>query len=808
MVSTPFLTTLLAVLSPHKHNRVYANEFTSSPPVYPSPPSRGLGWEWAFTQASYFVANLTLEEKAQIVTGTPGPCVGNIGAIPRLGFDGICMQDGPLGIRLATYASAFPAGLTAAASWDRGLIFARGDYLGDEFRRKGSHVLLGPVVGPLGRLAYAGRNWEGFSPDPYLTGEAAAQTIMGIQRNGVQASLKHFIANEQETQRMPTTSRNGTTIESVSSNIDDRTMHELYLWPFADGVRVGVSSIMCSYNRINSSYGCQNSKNLNGLLKTELGFQGYVVSDWGATHAGVDAVNAGLDMDMPGSIGWNANISMFGGNLTRAVINGSLPISRIDDMVQRVMTPYFFLRQQNYPPIDGRSPLLNNGNFPPWRHRFNLGPPDVDVSDGHADLIRELGSAGTVLLKNNNNTLPLHAPRTIGVFGNDAGDLVDGLYFSGGSYDQPYGYEYGTLPVGGGSGAARLPNLITPLEAIKLRAARDGTSVQYLLNNTLITESSLSSSQPDGLTYIVPVPEVCLVFLKTYASEGVDRHDLQADWNSNSVVNTVAAYCNNTVVVTHSAGINDMPWATNPNVTAILAAHLPGEQSGNSIVDILYGNVNPSGKLPYTIALNATDYDFARLTNSTRLQETEDPNAWQSDFSEGLLIDYRHFDYYNKSVRFEFGFGLSYTSFELSDLVVQNILPEREITALPAAAPVGPGGNDNLWANLYLVNATVTNLGNVSGACVSQLYLGLPQIPGEQPTPINVLRGFEKTYLRRGESQTVQFWLKRRDLSYWNSTIQNWVIPAGEIIVRAGFSSRDIQMQSIISPIRGRPFAE
>lgn len=301
MVPAPFLATILAVLSPTKHHHAHVFDFTPSPPVYPSPPSRGLGWEWAFTQASHFVANLTLAEKAQVVTGTPGPCVGNIGAIPRLGFDGICMQDGPLGIRLATYASAFPAGLTAAASWDRGLIFARGFHMGAEFKGKGSHVLLGPVVGPLGRIASAGRNWEGFSPDPYLTGEAAAQTIMGIQQNGVQASLKHFIANEQETQRLPSTSKNGTTIEAVSSNIDDRTMHELYLWPFADGVRVGVSSIMCSYNRLNSSYGCQNSKALNGLLKTELGFQGYVVSDWGATHAGVDAVNAGLDMDMPGT---------------------------------------------------------------------------------------------------------------------------------------------------------------------------------------------------------------------------------------------------------------------------------------------------------------------------------------------------------------------------------------------------------------------------------------------------------------------------------------------------------------------------
>ena len=172
--------------------------------------------------------------------------------------------------------------------------------MGAEFKGKGSHVALGPVVGPLGRSGYGGRGWEGASPDPYLTGTVAEQTIWGMLQSGVQTSLKHYIGNEQETQRNPDKSANGTTIEAVSSNIDDRTLHELYLWPFANGVRAGTASIMCSYNRINSSYGCQNSKMLNGILKTELGFQGYVVSDWQATHAGVDAINSGLDMNMPG----------------------------------------------------------------------------------------------------------------------------------------------------------------------------------------------------------------------------------------------------------------------------------------------------------------------------------------------------------------------------------------------------------------------------------------------------------------------------------------------------------------------------
>jgi beta-glucosidase len=296
MVFLALATSLLLLSNP----TVGQTQDDSSPPVYPSPETAGVGWETAFAQAQSFVASLNNTEKAQVVTGTSGPCVGNIGGIPRVNFTGLCLQDGPLAIRQATYASVFPAGLTAAASWDRGLIYMRGLYIGAEFKGKGAHVALGPVVGPLGRSGYAGRGWEGYSPDPYLTGVAAEQTIWGMQQSGVQACLKHYIGNEQETHRNPSLSPNNVTIEAVSSNIDDRTIHELYMWPFANGVRAGTASIMCSYNRLNGSYGCQNSKTLNGLLKTELGFQGYVVSDWGATHSGVASINAGLDMDMPG----------------------------------------------------------------------------------------------------------------------------------------------------------------------------------------------------------------------------------------------------------------------------------------------------------------------------------------------------------------------------------------------------------------------------------------------------------------------------------------------------------------------------
>ncbi|KAF2163305.1 glycoside hydrolase family 3 protein [Zasmidium cellare ATCC 36951] len=763
-------------------------DFTTSPPVYPSPNITGLVWEDAFERAKAWVAQLTLDEKAHLVTGTEGPCVGNIAPIPRLNFTGLCLQDGPLAIRQASYASVFPAGLTVAAAWDRKLAYTRGLQIGEEYKGKGSHVVLGPVAGPLGRSGYAGRNWEGFSPDPYLTGVFMEETIWGHQDAGVQACSK-----QQETQRNPTTSPNNQTIEAISANIDDRTLHELYLWPFANAVHSGTASIMCSYNRLNASYGCQNSKLLNGVLKEELGFQGWVVSDWMATHAGYHAAEAGLDMNMPGGIQFSQSVpSLWGANLTISVNNGSLAESRLDDAVLRIITPYFWLGQdKDFPAIDGDTPgTQRTWNTNTYRYNFTYGPSSVDVRDNHHELIREIGAAGTVLLKNTNNTLPLKSPRNIGVFGNDAADLIDGLYFA--TLTKELGFEQGILPVAGGSGTGRLTYVVTPLEAIKAKVGNDAL-VQYVTNNTYITEDQ-------GWSIIYPTPpDVCIVFLNTWASEAYDRTTLLVDWNGTAVVEKVAANCPNTVVVTHSSGLNVLPFADHPNVTAILAAHLSGQEVGNSIVDILWGDVNPSGKLPYTITHEEHDYAFADIVNSTELLETEDPNAWQQDFTERLLIDYRHFDHFNLSVQYEFGFGLSYTTFSLGEVIVETLA--ENIAAEPEDLDILPGGNPALWDKLYKITTSVTNTGSVAGATVPQLYLGLPQIPNEATTPVKALRGFDKVFLELGETKEVTFELARRDISYWNTFTQQWTIAPGAVTAHVGFSSRDIQATTTFTPI-------
>jgi len=478
--------------------------------------------------------------------------------------------------------------------------------------------------------------------------------------------------------------------------------------------------------------------------------------------------------------------SFFGGNVTSAVSNGTVDTSRVDDMVIRIMTPYFWLEQdQGYPSVDKSSGDLNT--FSPiskWTRNYTFtGEVSRDVRADHGALIRKHGAAGAVLLKNEKGALPLKKPKNIAVFGNDAGQPTQSSVLN------QVNYEYGTLAAGGGSGTGQFTYLVTPLQALQARAQQDGGLVQYWLNNTLIANSNIS-------TLVIPrgVPEVCIVLLKTWAQEGEDRAHLSNDWHADDVVKSVASYCNNTVVVTHSSGVNTLPWSNHPNVTAILAAHFPGQETGNSLVDLLYGDVNPSGHLPYTIAMNGTDYNAPPTTaiNTTGFDD------WQSYFDEKLEIDYRYFDAHNISVRYEFGFGLSYTTFNMSSLQLSAL--ESDITSYPEDLPIQPGGNPALWTPLYNASVSVTNTGSVAGAAVPQLYVGLPS-SAPSGTPPRQLRGFEKVHLEKGETQTVGFELMRRDLSYWDIVSQQWVIPEGEFTIYVGFSSRNLVCQDTVTVV-------
>ncbi|KAI0808779.1 glycoside hydrolase family 3 protein [Xylaria sp. FL0064] len=752
-----------------------------------------LSWSESLAKANDFVSQLTLSEKVGIVSGgylsSILPCVGSIGSISRLDFDGICFSDGPAGVAREDGVSTFPPGITVAATWDRDLMYRRAVAMGEEFRAKGSHVALGPAAGPLGRHARGGRNWEGFGPDPYLAGAAMENFVTGLQSNGVQACAKHLVANEQETQRTSTTATDGSVIEAISSNVDDRTLHELYLWPFANAVKAGTSTVMCAYNRLNGNYSCANSDMLTTFLKDELAFPGYVLSDWYATHGTEDFANAGLDIEQPGNVSALAGPAYFGEKLLAAVNGGLVTKERLEDMAKRVMAPYFRLGQdQDFPTLDPATgptlAVVQLGHLSPLLDLLTLVDAR-DVRGDHAGIIREIGAAGTVLLKNVDGTLPLKNITNVGIFGNDADyPSVGSVYVDIGAH--PEGYEHGTFATGGGSGNVRFTDLISPLEAVRNHVKSYGGRVQIVLENDQLAQGSFNT--------IYPIPDACLLFLKAYATEGADRASLDLQFNATKAVESTAALCPNTIVVVHGPGVVLMPWADNENVTAILAAHYPGEQTGNSIVDVLWGAVEPSGRLPYTIPKTLADYG-ADIVESP---ESEAPDGWQSDFTDGQAIDYRHFDAANITPQYEFGFGLSYTTFNMS-ATLEVSAPKNVSSVADKSKGIEPGGLIDLWSPIAHATVEVTNTGNVGGLAVPQLYVSFPQDTTPEGTPIKVLRGFSKVALDAGETKQVQFELMRRDLSYWDSDGKEWVVPKGDFTFQAGFSSRDLRSRAQIA---------
>ncbi|KAK2074940.1 hypothetical protein P8C59_009110 [Phyllachora maydis] len=853
--------------------------YGESPPWYPSPKG-GIAASWAqsYEKAAQMVGKMTLAEKVNVTTGTGwqmGLAVGTNGPASLVGFPQLQLQDGPLGLRFADNATAFPAGITVGATWNKTLMYARGKALGAEARQKGINALLGPCVGPLGRMPAGGRNWECFGADPYLQGVAGAQTIRGVQSEGVMATIKHFVANEQEHYRQPW---EWGLPHAISANLDDRTLHELYAWPFGDAVKAGVAAVMCSYNMVNNSYACSNSKLLNGILKDELGFQGFVVSDWLAQHAGVASALAGLDMTMPGDgLGWADGQSLWGPQLTKAVLNGSVPIERLDDMVTRIVAAWFQLGQDD----EAKFPRNKPPNFSSWTNdRLGVVSPGspsaqetVEVnqfvkvqSPEHTAISRQVAAEGIVLLKND-DTLPLsrrgwinakpkskrhgQRHRRVVVFGEDAGPG------QGPNYCQDRACNQGTLGSGWGSGAVEFPYLISPIEA--LRSQFDPTGVELL---EYLTNDPPFARDKDMLDDA----EFCLVFANADAGEGFaawgsvkgDRPDLKLQKDGDALIAQAAAHCgegsSDVVVVIHTVGpVLVESWIDIPNVKAVLVAHLPGQESGNALADVLFGDVNPSGRLPYTMGKSLKDYgpgaEVMYLPNGVLPQQ---------DFDEGLYIDYRHFDKYDVAPRYEFGFGLSYTTFEITKPTVVSV---KAKTALPSARPgpgaappayptsmpparealfpddFGPlldkyvypylhsidgnvtnvtdpypypegyhdvqtpsgaggdeGGNPDLWDTYVRVQADVRNTGEKGGATVAQLYMSYPQQGSKVDFPVKVLRGFEKVYLDAGQTTTVEFNLTRRDLSYWDVEAQNWVmVVEGEYNFLVGQSSKDLK---------------
>ncbi|KAJ7741326.1 glycoside hydrolase family 3 protein [Mycena metata] len=710
-------------------------------------------WTAAYAKAQQALSQLELADKVNILTGQGGSsrCIGNTSPVPSINFPGFCLEDSPLGVRLATNVSAFPPAINVASTFNRTLMRQRGEAMGAEFRGKGVNVALGPMMN-LARAPAAGRNWEGFGADPFLSGEGAFETVTGLQSQGVQATAKHFVNNEQEHFR--TTS---------SSDVDDRTQHELYTLPFLRSVQAGVAAVMCSYNQINSTYACENDKTLNGILKVEFGFQGYVMSDWGATHSTTPAILSGLDVTMPGSLVPGTNSSFFGTALISAVQNGSVPESRVDDMALRVLAAWYKLGQDSgYPPVNFDS---HNNNAP--------DDEQVNVQGDHKVLIREIGKASTVLLKNVNNVLPFKQLKTIGIIGNGAGAAARGPN----EFPDRQGDD-GVLGMGWGSGTATYPYLVTPVDAITARAAEDGTTVSSSLSDTDLAAAAAVASDKD----------VALVFITADSGEGGglvegnagDRNDLQAWHNGDTLVQQVAQFSANTIVVVNSVGpIVVEAWIEHPNVTAVVWSGLPGQEAGNAVTDVLFGAYNPSGRLPFTIGKSITDYAAQVIYTTTT-------PILQIPYSEGIFIDYRHFDAAGIAPRFEFGFGLSYTTFAYSGLSISG-------SPRGGQAPTGPGSSVDPWLHdpVVTVHFTVKNTGQVAGHEIPQLYVSLPASTNSPP---RMLKGFDSVFVAPGGSQAVTLQLSRFDLAMWDVVEQRWQVPDEKIGISIGASSRDIRL--------------
>ncbi|KAK9651161.1 hypothetical protein V6Z96_004343 [Aspergillus fumigatus] len=820
----------------------------SSPPYYPAPNGGWLSsWADAYEKAQRVVRDMTLAEKVNLTTGTGifmGPCVGQTGSALRFGIPNLCLQDSPLGVRNSDHNTAFPAGITVGATFDKDLMYARGVELGKEFRGKGINVLLGPSVGPIGRKPRGGRNWEGFGADPSLQAIGGAQTIKGIQSQGVIATIKHYIGNEQEMYRMSNVGQ-----RAYSSNIDDRTLHEVYLWPFAEGIRAGVGAVMTAYNEVNSSACSQNSKLLNEILKDELGFQGFVMTDWLGQYGGVSSALAGLDMAMPGDGAIPLlGTAYWGSELSRSILNGSVPVSRLNDMVTRIVAAWYKMGQDGDFPLpnfssntqDATGPLYPGALFSP----SGVVNQYVNVQADHNITARAIARDAITLLKNDDNILPLKKDDALKVFGTDAGPNPDGL-----NSCADMGCNKGVLTMGWGSGTSRLPYLVTPQEAI----ANISSNAAFFITDKFPSNVAVSSG------------DVAVVFISADSGENYitvegnpgDRTSagLNAWHNGDKLVKDAAAKFSKVVVVVHTVGpILMEEWIDLPSVKAVLVAHLPGQEAGWSLTDVLFGDYSPSGHLPYTIPRAESDYPSSVGLLSQPIVQIQDT------YTEGLYIDYRHFLKANITPRYPFGHGLSYTTFSFSQptLSVRTALdstypptrpPKGPTPTYPTAIPdpsevAWPKNFDRIWRYLYpylddpasaaknssktypypagyttvpkpapraggaeggnpalfdvafAVSVTVTNTGSRPGRAVAQLYVELPDSLGE--TPSRQLRQFAKTKtLAPGTSETLTMEITRKDISVWDVVVQDWKAPVRGEGVKIWLGESVLDMRAI-----------
>lgn len=642
------------------------------------------------------IAQMTLEEKADLCSGAD---FWRTQKVERLGVLPMMVSDGPHGLRTqstgkginqSVVSVCFPSSAGLAASFNKDLAETLGKTLGSEAKEVGVGTLLGPAIN-IKRSPLCGRNFEYMSEDPHLAGEMAARYVSGVQSKGVGVSVKHFAANNQESRR--------TTINEI---IDERALREIYLKTFEIPVKKAKPwTMMCSYNRINGTYSSENEWLLKDVLRKEWGFDGFVMSDWGATADRAKGIRAGLDLEMPSSGGVN------GARIIKAVEGGELDEKYLDECVRNILSvttkAVRETKEKNYDRA------------------------------AHHRIAKTIADECVVLLKND-KVLPISDQKTVGFFG----------YFA----EKPR-YQ------GGGSSHINTYKEVSALEAAgdKVKYAR-GYTDKHQRSGKLLAEAEKLAKKVDVAVVFAGLPD-------SFESEGYDRKHMQMPDAHNELISKIAAVNPNTVVVLHNGSPVEMPWIN--EVSAVLEAYLGGEAVGETVADVLWGKVNPSGKLPETFPIFLEDAPCKKYFPGSQLT---------SLYKESIFVGYRYYLTSGKKVLFPFGHGLSYTEFAYDDMHV-----------------VKEDGK-------VVCTVKVKNTGRVFGKEVVQLYVG--KTDSAVPRAKRELKAFEKIGLDAGEEKTVEFVLLEDDFAFYSTEDCGYVVEDGEYVLEAAASSEDVRASKTV----------
>ncbi len=657
------------------------------------------------------LGKMSLKEKVSLLAGKNAWQTVDI---PHLGISSITMTDGPHGVRandkddyrLQGPATAFPTGIALASTWNPELVEEVGKALGQETRAMGCDILLGPCINIV-RSPLGGRNFETYSEDPFLAGRMAVGYVKGVQSQGVGTSLKHFACNNQEFERF-----------RGNSVVDERTLREIYLAAFEMVVKEAAPwTVMHSYNRLNGTYTCENARLLTEILRQEWGFEGVVVSDWGATHSTVGSINAGLDIEMPGPAYY------YGGHLVTAARNWQVTRETIDRAVRRVLFLLFRTGK-----MEGASPILSG----------SVNTPE------HQLLARRAAEEAIILLKNEQGLLPLDpAPnKKIAVIGPNAADLTVS---------------------GGGSSRLFPPYVVQPLEAIQSLL---GENIVYEPGCSNQPDAALEKTLLDKAVAAAKSAETAIIFAgmpEAWDTEGRDRPHMDLPGPQDELIRAIAAVNPRTVVVLNCGAPVTMPWVD--QVPAILHALYPGLEGGHALANVLFGKVNPSGKLT--------------VTYPTRLEDNPAfinyPGLHDVLYGEGIFVGYRYYEKKKVEPLFAFGHGLSYTTFSYGQARITG-----ELKADQAIKVV----------------IEIKNSGTRPGKEVVQLYVRDPV--STLARPAKELKGFKKVELQPGAAQLVEFTLDFRSFAYYDPAKSSWILEPGEFEIIIGSSSKDIRWHGTI----------